>query len=156
MGLVAVDASAVRFGLRASHVKRAALADQILFDLFLLGPELMLATSLQSIHENERQMLFEHLYRLSSTDLLLLDRGYLGRWFVAALNQRTLAFCMRVEKSANAGFACVRDFQRSALLEQVLTLSAADGRDVQDVGRPSEAQTFGRCVTLRPMVRCVF
>ena len=139
--LVAADASTVRFGLRASHVKRAALADQILFGLFLPGPELMLATSLHSIHENERQMLFEHLYRLSSTDLLLLDRGYPGRWLVAALNQRAIAFCMRVEKSANAGFACVRDFQRSALLEQVVTLSAADGRDVQDFGCPSEPET---------------
>ena len=33
--LVAADASTVRFGLRASHVKRAALPDQILFGLFL-------------------------------------------------------------------------------------------------------------------------
>lgn len=33
--LVAANASTVRFGLRASHVKRAALADQILFGLFL-------------------------------------------------------------------------------------------------------------------------
>ena len=55
--LVAADASTVRFGLLASHVKRAALADQILFGLFLPGPELMLASSLHSIHENERQML---------------------------------------------------------------------------------------------------
>ena len=35
--LVGADGSAVRFGLRASHVKRAALADQIFFGLFLPG-----------------------------------------------------------------------------------------------------------------------
>ena len=58
LSLVAADASAVRFGLRASHVKRAALADQILFGLFLPGSELMLAASLHGVHENERQMLF--------------------------------------------------------------------------------------------------
>ncbi|WP_229490698.1 hypothetical protein [Pseudoduganella namucuonensis] len=49
--LVAADASTARFGLRASHVKRAALADQILFGLFLPGPDLMLAASLHDVHE---------------------------------------------------------------------------------------------------------
>lgn len=48
----------------------------------------MLAASLHSVHENERQMLFEHLDRLSSDDLLLLDRGYPCRWQPAVLNQR--------------------------------------------------------------------
>ena len=139
--LVAADASTMRLGLRASHVKRAALADQILFGLFLPGCELMLAASLHSIHENERQMLFEHLDRLSSKDLLLLDRGYPSRWLVAVLNQRGIAFCMRVEKSGNSGFACVRDFLRSGLFEQVVTLRAADRRDVIDFECPSEPQT---------------
>ena len=64
------------FGLRASHVKGAALADQILFAMFLPGADLMLAASLYRMCDNnERQMLFEHLDRLSSTDLLLMDRG---------------------------------------------------------------------------------
>lgn len=139
--LVAADASTVRFGLRASHVKRAALADQILFGLFLPGCELMLAASLHSVHESERQMLFEHLDRLSRADLLLLDRGYPARWLVAALNQRGIPFCMRVEKSGNSGFACVRDFLRSGLLEQVVTLRGADRRDVLDFECPSEPQT---------------
>jgi len=52
------DASTLRFGLRASDVKRAALADQIGFGLFRPGSELMLAVSLHSVHECERQMLF--------------------------------------------------------------------------------------------------
>ena len=139
--LVAADASTVRFGLRASHVKRAALADQIAFGLFLPGVELMLAASLYSLQTSERQMLFEHLDRLSSSDLLLLDRGYPCRWLVAVLNQRNIPFCMRVEKSGNSGFACVRDFLRSGLLEQVVTLRAADQRDVIDFECPSAPQT---------------
>ena len=49
--LVAADASTMRFGLRASHVKRAALPDQILFGLFLPGAELMLAASLHGLRE---------------------------------------------------------------------------------------------------------
>jgi hypothetical protein len=138
--LVAADASTVRFGLRASHVKRAALPDQILFGLFLPGSELMLATSLHSVHESERQMLFEHLDRLCSSDLLLLDRGYPSRWLVAVLNQRCIPFCMRVEKSGNSGFAVVRDFLRSGLAEQVVTMNAADRRDVIDFECPSAPQ----------------
>ena len=139
--LVAGDASSVRFGLRASHVKRAALADQILFGLFLPGCELMLAASLYSVHESERQMLFEHLDLLSNGDLLLLDRGYPARWLVAALNQRGIPFCMRVEKTGNSGFACVRDFLRSGLTEKVVTLRATDRQDVVDFECPSTPQT---------------
>ena len=65
--LVGADAGAVRFGLRASHVKRAALADQIFFGLFLPGCELMLAVSLHRVQTSEHQMLFEHLDRLSDS-----------------------------------------------------------------------------------------
>lgn len=87
--LVAADASRLRIGLRASHVRRAALADQVLFGLFFPGPDLMLAAALHSVHERgERQFLIEHLDRLSPDDLLLLDRGYPCRWLVSVLNHR--------------------------------------------------------------------
>lgn len=131
--LVAADASTVRFGLRKSKVEYAALPDQILFALFLPGAELMLTASLHSITERgERQMLFQHLDRLTSTDLLLLDRGYPARWLVAVLNARRISFCMRVEKSGKSGFTCVRDFLRSGLSEQIVTLPAADLSDAKD------------------------
>jgi hypothetical protein len=131
--LIAADASTVRFGLRKSAIKHAASAEQILFALFLPGAELMLAASLHSINEcGERQMLFQHLDRIASTDLLLLDRGYPARWLVAVLNARRILFCMRVEKSGNSGFACVRDFLRSGLSEQIVMLRAPDRRDAED------------------------
>lgn len=138
---LAADASAVRFGLRASHVKRAALPDQLVFGLFLPGAELMLAASLHSVHENERQMLFEHLDRLSSDDLLLLDRGYPCRWMPAVLSQHDIHFRMRVEQSGNGGFACVRQFLRSGLDEQMVTLRAPDHRDTLDYECPAMAIT---------------
>lgn len=47
--------------------------------------------------------LFEHLERLQSDDLLLLDRGYPGRWLIAVLNQRQVPFCMRADRSGFAG-----------------------------------------------------
>lgn len=137
---MAADASKLRFGHRASHVPRAASAEQIAFGLYLPHAEMMLAASLHSIHENERQMLFQHIDRLSPSDLLLTDRGYPCRWLVALLNARAIPFCMRVEKAGNAGFACVRDFLRSGLNEQVVVLPAPDKRDAADYECPATAQ----------------
>lgn len=139
--LVAADASTVRFGLRSSHVKRAALADQIAFGLFLPGAEMMLAASLHGVHKGERQMLSEHLDLLSDNDLLLLDRGYPCRWLPAVLNQRGIAFCMRVEIAGNTGMACVRDFLRSGLNEQIVALRAPDRDDAIRYGCPEVPQT---------------
>ncbi len=139
--LVAADASTLRFGRRASHVARASSADQIAFGLYLPGAEMMLAPSLHSIHEGERQMLSQHLDRLSGGDLLLMDRGYPSRWLVAALNARGVSFCMRVEKAGNAGFACVRDFLRSDDAERIVTLAPPDRRDAVDYECPATPQT---------------
>lgn len=137
--LVAADASTLHFGLRASHVKRAALADQILFGLFLPGAELMLAASLHGTTGcGERDMLFEHLDRLSNNDLLLLDRGYPASWLVAALNQRQVPFCMRVD---NSGFACVRDFLRSGQADATVTLRAPNRTDALAYDVPRTRQT---------------
>lgn len=139
--LVAADASTLRFGLRASTVANPASADQIAFGLFLPGAEMMLAASLHSVHENERQMLFQHLDRLGPGDLLLMDRGYPCRWLPAALNRRGIGFCMRVERSGNAGFACVREFLRGGLTEAVVTLNAPGRRDCADYECPPAPQT---------------
>ena len=151
--LVAADASTLHFGLRASHVKHAASADQILFGLFLPGAELMLATSLHCVGGcGERQMLFEQLDRLSNTDLLLLDRGYPASWLVAALNQRNIGFCMRVD---NSGFNCVRHFLRSGLAETVVTLSAPNRLDAADyeISRTPQVVRLVRHVASRGNVR---
>jgi hypothetical protein len=86
-------------------------------------------------------MLFEHLDRLSSCDLLLLGRGYPCRWLVAVLNQRSIPFCMRVDKTANSGFTCVRDFMNSGLSEQIVTLRAVDRSDALAYECPIEPQT---------------
>ena len=139
--LVAADTSTLRFGRRASHVARAASADQIAFGLYLPGAEMMLAASLHSVHEGERQMLLQHIDRLSGGDLLLMDRGYPSRWLVAALNARGVGFCMRVEKAGNSGFACVRDFLRSDDDARIVTLAAPDRRDAADYECPAMAQT---------------
>jgi hypothetical protein len=83
------------------------------------GPELMLATSLDSIHETSDKCSL-NTFNGSRALICCAYRGYHGRWLMVALNQRAIAFYVRVEKSDNVGFACIRDFQRRALLEQVV------------------------------------
>jgi len=135
--LVIADASTVCFGLRASAVRNAAAATQILFGLFLPGAELMLAASLHGTRVSERQMLFEHLDRLGPDDLLLLDRGYPCVWLVAVLISRNISFCMRVD---NTGFACVRDFLRSGEPERIVTLAAPSRQQALDYECPCQPQ----------------
>jgi len=50
----------------------------------------------------------------------------------ALLTKRGISFCVRVEKAGNGGFACVRDFLRSGLNEQVVELRAPDHHDAVD------------------------
>ncbi|MCG9054153.1 hypothetical protein LH447_13845 [Laribacter hongkongensis] len=138
--LVAADASNLRFGLRASHVPRAAVTEQNAFALFLPGVEMTLAAALYSVGVGERQMLFEHLGKLGEKDLLLLDRGYQARWLVAALNQAGVRFCMRVDRTDKGGFDCVRKFMRSGDAEAIVKLNAPDLRDVVDYGCPATLQ----------------
>lgn len=135
--LVAGDASHVRFGIRASHVPRAADADQIAFGLYLPGADMMLSASLHSIHEAERQMLFEQLDNLAPDDLLLLDRGYPASWLVAVLNALQRSFCMRVD---GAGFKQVQAFLRSDLAEEVVVLSAPTSVQAGDYDCPAVEQ----------------
>jgi len=47
---------------------------------------------------------------------------------------------MRVEKSGTAGFVCVREFLRSGLAEQIVTLREPVRRDVLDFGCSSKPQ----------------
>ena len=108
---------------------RSASADQVALGLYLSAAELTLAASLHSVHEGGRQMLFQHLDRPSSNDLLLTDRGFPSRWLVAALNTAGIGFCMRVEKACKASFACVREFLRSGEHDRIVTPAATYRHD---------------------------
>ena len=111
----------------------------------------MLAASLHSIHENERQMLFQHLDLLTSDDVLLIDRGYPCRWLVRLLNQRGIGFCMRVEKAGNSGFSCVRNFLGSGLQEQIVTLPAPSKADAEDYECPATPQIVRLWCAMSPL-----
>lgn len=124
---VAADGTRLRVATRQGHELRA---DHYAFALFLPGPELTLHAALHPADGAERQMLFEALDVLQPhTDLLLLDRGYIGNMMVAALAQREIHFCLRVD---TRGWKCVSAFARSGQAEQVVTLSAPNEEDARD------------------------
>ena len=125
--LVAADGSRLRVGTRRGHELRA---DHYAFALFLPGAELTLHAALHPADGAERQMLFEALdVLLPRTDLLLLDRGYIGNAMVAALAQREIEFCMRVD---TRNWKCVSAFARSGEAERVVTLEAPSEQDARD------------------------
>lgn len=125
--LVAADGTRLRVGTRRGHELRA---DHYAFALFLPGPELTLHAALHPADGAERQMLFEALDVLQpGTDLLLLDRGYIGNTTVATLVQREIPFCMRVDAR---NWECVSAFARSGQAERIVTLQAPSKRDACD------------------------
>ena len=125
--VVAADASRIRVSTRANA---SLQADHWAFALFLPGAELTLHARLHSADGGERQMLFEALDELApDRDLLVLDRGYPGNWMAAALAQRGLDFCMRVDAT---GWNVVKDFLRSGQTEAHITLKRPTPRDAVD------------------------
>lgn len=125
--LVAADGSRLRVGTRRGHELRA---DHYAFALFLPGSELTLHAALHPADGGERQMLFEALDVLQPhTDLLLLDRGYIGNAMVAALTQRDIPFCMRVDAR---NWKCVTAFARSGEAQRVVALEAPGAQDAHD------------------------
>lgn len=131
--IVAGDATILRltlFGKAQNGVTTVRhIVDAIGFALYLPCIEMTLAASLYHPNTGERQMLFEHLDRLSPNDILVLDRGYPAHWLFAALLQHGQHFCMRTD---NLNFKQITDFRRSDLAEQVVTLAAPSAQDALD------------------------
>ena len=125
--LVAADGSRLRVGTRRGHELRA---DHYAFALFVPGPELTLHAALHPADGAERQMLFEALDVLQpNSDVLQVDRGFIGNAMVAALAQREIPFCMRVDAR---NWRCVTAFARSGEAERVVTLEAPSVQDAHD------------------------
>jgi hypothetical protein len=152
--VVAGDATVLRLTLfgKTRDGKRFVrhIVDAIGFALYLPGSEMTLAAKLYSPNTGERQMLFEHLGKLRSNDILVLDRGYPAYWLFAVLLQRERHFCMRAD---SLNFSAIQAFRRSGLAEQVVMLPAPckqDPLDYEIAATPSEVrlirQVFGHKV----------
>jgi hypothetical protein len=131
----------MRFGVRASHVPRAASRDILALGLWLPDAHLMLAAQLHGTCGGERQPLFEQLHHLGTGDLLIFDRGYPSRWLVGVLLSQSIEFCLRVDTAGERGFAFVQAFRKSDLDEQIVTLPRPDPQDVTDFDCPPKPAT---------------
>jgi len=125
--VVAADASKVQLFLQDATGRK--VREAIAFGLYLPGIEMSLVFGLYEQHCSERQMLFEHLNKLSSNDILVLDRGYPSCWLIAVLTQLGIPYCMRVD---NTGYKCVKTFIRSGLQQQIVTINAPNRKDCAD------------------------
>ncbi|KWN69690.1 transposase [Burkholderia ubonensis] len=125
--VVAADASDVRLTARDST--RRVIRYAKVFALYLPGVEMMLRATLYCTDTGERQMLLEHLELLGKRDLLVLDRGYPASWLMAALQQRTISFCMRID---GIGGKPVTAFLRSGESEAIVTLPPPNRPDAAD------------------------
>lgn len=125
--VVAADASDVR--LTARDAKRRVIRYAKVFALYLPGVEMMMRSTLYCTDTGERQMLFEHLELQGEHDLLVLDRGYPASWLMAALRQRAISFCMRID---GIGGKPVKAFLRNGESEAIVTLPAPHRPDAAD------------------------
>ena len=133
--IVAADATVLRLTQQFITAKGKKAVRHILevigFALYLPGIEMTLVATLYLPTVGEREMLMDHLDKLRSNDLLVLDRGYPAGWLIAALLQRGDHFCMRAD---GLNFGVIQNFRRSGLAEQVVTLPAPSEKSAQPYG----------------------
>jgi hypothetical protein len=125
--VVAADASDLRLTTR--DATRRIIQHAKVFALYLPGVEMMLRATLYGMDTGERQMLFEHLDLLGEHDLLVLDRGYPASWLIAALEQRAIHFCMRID---GVGGKLVAAFLHGNKSEAIITLPPPNRPDATD------------------------
>ena len=133
--VVAADATVLRLTQQFITVKGKKavryIQEAIGFALYLPGIEMTLAAALYLPNVGEREMLMNHLDKLRPNDILVLDRGYPAGWLIAALSQRSTHFCMRAD---GLNFGAIKQFRRSGLPEQIVTLPAPSENSAQPYG----------------------
>ena len=68
--------------------------------------------------QGERALLLRALGVLKSDDVLVLDRGYPAWWLFAALHDRAVQFCMRLD---GCGWAGAKHLQQSSQRELIVS-----------------------------------
>lgn len=98
--------------------------------------------------EGERELLLKALEQLEPNDLLVLDRGYPAWWLFAALQERKVKFCARIE---GCNWKAVERLVRSNRQECVLhqKLGAQDRKKLRQHGLPVAEKVSLRLIKLR-------
>jgi hypothetical protein len=123
--VIALDSSIIRvpnntecathFGyMKTSCGKKRPLARaSALWDV---ARECFVDATLGKYAEDDRTLAFKHLSQLSSQDLVVMDRGYPSRDWMAALQQQKIPFCARITTTQ---WRAVKQFVLSGKSDQV-------------------------------------
>lgn len=101
------------FGPKANS-KRSLAISSILYDVL---NQIVVDGKLAPYDSSERELLIGHLDKLSSQDILLLDRGYSGKWILFLLKAKSIDFCVRMNKD---WWLEALDFNNSADIERIV------------------------------------
>ena len=82
------------FGPKADSHRSMALSS-MLYDTL---NHLTIDAQIAPLQVSERDLLLEHLNKVSSEDMLLLDRGYPCFWLLFLLKAKSIDFCVSVKK----------------------------------------------------------
>jgi hypothetical protein len=103
-----------QFGPKADSPRSLAMGS-MLYDVF---SQITLDARLAPYASSERDLLMEHLDKVESGDLLLLDRGYPCFWLLFLLKAKGIEFCVRLKEN---WWLKVKDFTDSNEKERIVT-----------------------------------
>jgi hypothetical protein len=105
-----------QFGPKADSPRSLAMAS-MLYDVL---NQITLDSQLAPYASSERDLLMQHLDKLKSGDLLLLDRGYPCFWLLFLLKAKGIEFCVRLKDD---WWLKVKDFAESDEKERIVTFA---------------------------------
>jgi hypothetical protein len=101
------------FGPKANSTRSLAISS-ILYDVL---NQIVVDGKLAPYNSSERELLIGHLDKLGPRDLLLLDRGYSGKWVLFLLLAKGIDFCVRMNKD---WWLDALDFNTSSDIERIV------------------------------------
>ena len=113
---VAEEFGVHQFGPKADSSRSLAIASLLYDPLNLLTIDSRIAPYSSS----EGDLLMQHLTKINTGDMLLLDRGYPSFWLLFLLRARGIEFCVRLKED---WWLKVKDFNQSNEKERIVTFS---------------------------------
>ena len=130
-----------QFGPKADSPRSLAMGS-MLYDVF---SQITLDARLAPYASSERDLLMEHLDKVESGDLLLLDRGYPCFWLLFLLKAKGIEFCVRLKEN---WWLKVKDFTDSNEKERIVTfrLPKKDRKKLADFPHMQDAPLTCRLI----------
>jgi len=130
-----------QFGPKADSPRSLAMGS-MLYDVF---SQITLDARLAPYASSERDLLMEHLDKVGSGDLLLLDRGYPCFWLLFLLKAKGIEFCVRLKEN---WWLKVKDFTDSDEIERIVTfrLPGKDRKKLADFPHMQDATLTCRLI----------